>query len=104
AENTTVPLQFAGPRMQCLVLLVGDGQEDAIIHGQRTSEESGDVSPRNCCVSGIAAQGRPGRLRVGSRSIARPERNPGGLRRTVGSSEAGIADENLAESTVVPTR
>ena len=44
------------------MLLVRDGQEDAIIHGNRTGEESGSVSAGDGDVPGFAAQSRTGRL------------------------------------------
>jgi hypothetical protein len=53
------------------MLLVGDGQEDAIVNGNRTGEESGDVSAHDGNVPGITAQGRPRGLCAGARPITR---------------------------------
>ena len=86
------------------MLLVRDGQKDAIINGNRTGEEAGGVSAHDGDVSGITAQGWTGGLCAGARSITRLKRNPGDLRRAVRRIEAGIADEHLAVAAIGAAR
>jgi len=86
------------------MLLVRDGQEDAIINGNRTGEESGGVSARDGDVPGITAQSRSGGLFAGARPITRLKRNPGRLRRAVRRPETGIADEHLAVAAIGAAR
>src|SRR3989442_13822486 len=86
------------------MLLVRDGQEDAIINGNRTGEEGGGVSADDGDVPGITAQSRSGGLFAGARPITRLKRNPGRLRRAVLGPTTGIADENLAGAAIGAAR
>ena len=84
--------------------LVRDGQEDAIVNGNRTGEEGGGVSAHDSDVSGITAQGRTRGLCAGARPITWLKRNPGRLRRAVRRTETGIADEHLAVAAIGAAR
>ena len=86
------------------MLLVRNGQKDAIIHGNRSGEKSGGVSAGDGDVPGIPAQNRPGGLRAGCCPITWLKRNPRRLRRAVRRSETSITDEYLAEATIVAAR
>jgi len=87
-------------KKQSLMLLVRDGQEDAIVHGDRMREESGGVSARDGDSRRITAESGTRGFCRGSNPVARLERNAGGLWSAIRGSETGIADENLAVAAV----
>src|SRR5258708_28973534 len=82
------------------MLLVRDGQEDAIINGNRMGEEGGGVSAHDGDVPGITTQSWTGGLFAGAPPITWLKRNPGRLWRAVRRTEAGIADEHLAGAAI----
>ena len=86
------------------MLLVRNGQKDAIIHSDGASKKGSGTGARNSDVPGIAAQSWAGRLGAGRCPITRLKGNPGGLRGTVRGTKAGIADEHLAVSAVIGAR
>jgi len=78
------------------MLLVRDGQEDAIIHGNRTGEESGSVFRLRWRCARLC-RSKPDRQAWRCiRPIARLKRNPSRLRSAVGRTKTGIAYEHLA--------
>ncbi len=86
------------------MLLVRDGQEDAIIHGNRTCEKSGGICAYDGDVPGIAAQSGPGRRCDGCCPVTGLKGNAGRLGRAVRRTETSIADEHLAVAAVVAAR
>src|SRR2546425_2453957 len=82
------------------MLLIRNRQENAIVHGNRASEERGCVCARDGDVSCIAAQNGAGGFCSRRCPIAWLKRNPGRLRRAVRGAEAGVTDEDLAVAAV----
>jgi len=74
------------------MLLVRDGQKDAIINGNRTGEEGGGVPPTMATCPALLLKAGPAGFCAGARPITRLKRNPGDLRRAVRRIEAGIAE------------
>src|SRR6266568_2341923 len=86
---------------QSLMLLFRDGQEDAIIDGNRACKEGSGVSSGDGDVTGIAAESRSRRLGGGGCPVARLERNPSGLRSAIGCTETSVADKDLTIAAIV---
>src|SRR3989442_9173935 len=86
------------------MLLIRNRQENAIIHGNRASEERGCVCARDGDVSCITAQNGGGGFCSRCCRIAWLKRNPRRLRRAVRGAEAGVTDEHLAVAAVAAAR
>src|SRR5258706_12006406 len=78
------------------MLLVRDGQEDTIIHGNRAGEESGGVCSGDGDVPGITAQSGPSGFCGGWPPPPRLKRKPPRLPPGVFPTQKGIAGENLS--------
>ena len=83
-----------------LMLLVRDGQKDAIVDRYRAFEERRPMATGDGDVIGVAAQRGSRGFRATASIITRLERDARRLRRAVHRSETGIADEHLAVAAV----
>ena len=86
------------------MLLICDGQEDAIIHGDRARKKSGGVRAHNGNVIGIVAQRRASGLCDSSCSITWLKRNAGRLWSAVRRADTRVADEHLPVAAVCAAR
>ena len=82
------------------MLLVRDGQKDAIVDRYRALEERRCIATGDGDVIGVAAQRGSRGFRATASTITGLERDARRLRRAVRRSEAGIADEHLAVAAV----
>src|SRR5260370_33051748 len=89
---------------QISMLLVRDGQEDAIIYGNRTCEKTGGICAYDGDAPGIAAQSGPGGLCDGCCPVTGLKRNSGRPGRGGRRPQTSIPDEHPALAPDVAAR
>ena len=82
------------------MLPVGDGQENAIIDSDGAREKRGGVSVGNRKARGASAYCGTSKPRIAFRSVARMQGYPRRLGGAVRGVQAGVADEDLAVTTI----
>src|ERR1700745_1680825 len=87
-----------------LVLIVADGQEDAVIHGHRTRKERGSFRAGHGHMLPPGAERGTRRIRIRPGAVAGLERNAPGPWWAVRNAKAGVANKYLAVTAAGCTR